>query len=62
MGLSKLQRRRLVKLIGPRYKNKDQFELVSEAFDNFEDNLMKVMEMARELYWEALRAPTKSEI
>jgi len=57
MNLTKLQKLRLIKLLGPRYKNKDKFEIISEAYGTFEDNFMKVMEIARELYWEAIRAP-----
>lgn len=49
-------------IISQRYKRKSTFELVSEAYDNFEDNFRKVMEMARELYWEAKRAPSTQEI
>jgi hypothetical protein len=40
-----------------RYQGSDKFYLTCEAYPTFDENLLKVMEMARELYWEAKRAP-----
>jgi hypothetical protein len=40
-----------------RYKDSDKFYLISESYPTFEENFHKVLEMARELYWEAKRAP-----
>ena len=40
-----------------RYKGSDVFQLTCESYANFEENLTKVLEMAKELYLEAKRAP-----
>jgi hypothetical protein len=40
-----------------RYKGSDKFSLVSESYPRWEENFQKVMEITRELYWEAKRAP-----
>jgi len=57
MRLTKLQRARLIQLLGPRYKNRPLFRIQCEAFGSWQENLVKVLEMAKELYWEAKRAP-----
>jgi len=57
MDLTKTQKERLIQLIGPRYKGSDKFYLISESYPTFEENIQKVLEMAREIYWEAKRAP-----
>jgi len=57
MGLTKLQRKRLIALIGTRYKQSDKFALTCDVYATWEENLVKILEMARELYWEAKRAP-----
>jgi hypothetical protein len=47
----------LKKFIYFRYKGSYKFFLVCESYATWEDNFVKVMEIARELYWEAIRAP-----
>lgn len=44
-------------LKGIRYKGSSIFRIGSDMYAEWEDNLVKVFEMARELYWEAKRAP-----
>lgn len=39
-----------------RYKNSDVFTLVCEMYPTIDENFTKAFEMARELYWESLRA------
>jgi len=58
MMLTKLQKARLIQLLGTRYKRgSDKFRIQCDAFGTWEDNLAKTVEMAKELYWEAKRAP-----
>jgi len=57
MNLTKLQRKRLIFLLGPRYKDSDIFKLTADMYATQEENLAKVLEIARELFWEAKRAP-----
>ncbi len=40
-----------------RYKGSSKFQLTSDMYPKPEENLAKVLEIARELYWEAKRAP-----
>lgn len=72
MKLTAGQKQRLIALLGPRYfkfillnnftffmvryKNSDVFTLVCEMYPTIEENFTKVFEMAKELYWESLRA------
>jgi hypothetical protein len=58
MDLSPLQEKRLIFLLGPRYKkNKRTFKIVSRQYNNWEHNMARIMDIFRQLYWEAKRAP-----
>lgn len=57
MNLTKLQRARLVQLIGPRYKGGDLFRLSCDMYPSWEQNLEKVLEQWNELLLETKRAP-----
>ena len=58
MALSPLQEKRLVFLLGPRYKkNSRKFKIVCRQYTKFEHNIARVMDIFRQLYWEAKRAP-----
>jgi hypothetical protein len=57
MNLSRLQRQRLIFLLGPRYKNSSKFKIVYRKYETFEKNLEKAFEILKLLYIEAKRAP-----
>jgi hypothetical protein len=57
MNLSNLQKKRLIFLLGPRYKGSDVIKITSRHYNNTEKNLAKGIDIVRQLYWEALRAP-----
>lgn len=57
MNLSELQKKRLIFLLGPRYKNSSNFKIVYRNYDSFEKNLLKAFDVLRMLYIEAKRAP-----
>jgi hypothetical protein len=57
MKLTKLQKARLIQLLGVRYKNSDIFNIQADMLPTWEENLAKAVEISREIYWEALRAP-----
>jgi len=57
MDLSALQKKRLIFLLGPRYKNSTVFKIVFRNFDTHQKNLFKAFEILKLLYIEAKRAP-----
>lgn len=57
MNLTSLQKKRLIFLLGPRYKNTPIFKIVYRNFDTVEKNILKAFEILRLLYNEAKRAP-----
>jgi hypothetical protein len=58
MGLSPLQEKRLIFLLGPRYKQGSRrFKIVCRQYTKYEHNIARVMDIFRQLYWEAKRAP-----
>jgi hypothetical protein len=57
MGLGPLQKKRLIFLLGPRYQNSDIFKIVVRQFHNQEYNMTRAIELLRQLFWEAKRAP-----
>ena len=57
MNLSHLQRKRLIFLLGPRYKNSSKFKIVYRKLETMEKNLEKAFEILKLLYIEAKRAP-----
>lgn len=57
MGLSPLQRQRFIYLLGPRYKDSHKVKLVCTQYNTFHENYIRVLEILREIYWEAKRAP-----
>lgn len=58
MDLSPLQEKRLIFLLGPRYKaNSRTFRIVSRQYTNWDHNMARIMDIFRQLYWEAKRAP-----
>ena len=59
MGLTYLQKERFLYLVGARYNGSDTVKLCCKRFDNYSENMHKVLEMLQELHWEALRAPTE---
>ena len=59
MGLSPEQRERLIFLLGPRYEGGHQFKIVYRDFKTFQANYIRAMEIFREIYWEAIRAPSR---
>jgi len=60
MNLATLQRERLIFLLGPRFNPKKPYQLkiVAKQHNTFSENYMKAFQLLRELYWEALRAPS----
>ena len=59
MNLSPEQRERFVFLLGPRYKGSHVNKIVCNKFLSFQENYLKCLEQLREIYWEALRAPSR---
>ncbi len=57
MNLSLLQKKRLIFLLGPRYKNSNIFKIVFRNFNTYEKNLLKAFDLLKMLYIEAKRAP-----
>jgi len=57
MNLSRLQKQRLIFLLGPRYKNSSKFKIVFRKYETVEKNLLKALEILKLLYIEAKRAP-----
>lgn len=57
MNLSSLQKKRLIFLLGPRYKNSDIFKIVFRNFETYEKNLIKAFDILKMLFIEAKRAP-----
>lgn len=57
MNLSPKQKERLIFLLGPRYKNDNIMKIVVDMHEDYTQNLEKGIEMVKELYLEALRAP-----
>lgn len=60
LKLAPLQRERFVFLLGSRYKpEKPHYcRIVSRQYATYAENFIRANEILRELYWEALRAPT----
>lgn len=60
MHLSPLQRERLIFLLGPRYdpRKVHKLKLVARDYQTFQENYLENMDKLRQLYWEALRAPS----
>lgn len=57
MQLSPLQKKRLIFLLGQRYKNDNKVKIVCRQYTSYEHNLTKAVDIFRQLYWEAKRAP-----
>ena len=57
MNLSTLQKKRLIFLLGPRYKNSNIFKIVYRNCDTLEKNLLKAFEILKLLYIESKWAP-----
>ena len=59
-NLAPLQRKRFIFLLGPRWdpKKPNHVKIVTKQYPTFLENYFKGMETIKELYWEALRAPT----
>ena len=53
------QRERFVFLMGPRYQGSHVNKIVCAKFLTFQENYLKCVEQLREIYWEALRAPSR---
>ena len=58
LKLCPLQRQRFIFLLGPRYKGSDKVKLVCRQYNTYHENYLKVMEILRQIYWEAKRAPS----
>ena len=58
LKLAPLQRQRFIFLLGPRYKGSDKVKLVCRQYGTYHENYLKVMEILRQIYWEAKRAPS----
>lgn len=58
LALAPLQRERFVFLMGPRYREGHRQRLVARKALTYLENYDLVFDQLRELYWEALRAPT----
>jgi hypothetical protein len=57
MNLTPLQQKRLIFLLGPRWKGDGRVKIVSRQYNKLEDNLARGFDIYRQLYWEAKRAP-----
>ena len=57
MGLSHQQKERLIFLLGNRYTGSSKVKINCFQFDNFEDNYYRALDIVKQLYWEAKRAP-----
>jgi len=58
MKLSPLQRERIIFLLGPRYKKgSKKFKIVCRQYTKWEHNIARAIDIFRQLYWEAKRAP-----
>lgn len=60
LNLAPLQRERFCFLLGPRYNPQKPFhvKIVTKQYPTYMENFARANETLRELYWEALRAPT----
>lgn len=56
-NLTRLQRERLIFLLGPRYVNSPYFRVIVKHFSNKEQNIEKAFDIINELYLETKRAP-----
>lgn len=57
MGLAPLQRQRLIFLLGNRWTGSDKIKIVCKQYNTWHENHVRALEILRELYWEAKRAP-----
>lgn len=57
MNLTPLQQKRLIFLLGPRWKGDGRVKIVSRQYNKLGDNLARGFDIYRQLYWEAKRAP-----
>jgi hypothetical protein len=57
MGLAPLQRQRLIFLLGNRWTGSDKIKIVCKQYNTWHENHIRAMEILREIYWEAKRAP-----
>ena len=63
LHLSPMQMQRLVFLVGDRYKEKTgQIRIVCRSFGSRDENLMRCLEIYKELIMETLRAPFQKEL
>lgn len=60
LRLSHLQRERFAFLLGQRYNplRPHTVKIVTKQYDTYTENFVRANETLRELYWEALRAPS----
>lgn len=56
-GLTPLQKKRLIFLLGRRYKGGDNVKIVVRQFNNQEYNLSRCLDIIKQLYFETKRAP-----
>ncbi|CAG9315627.1 unnamed protein product [Blepharisma stoltei] len=56
-NLTKLQKERLIFLLGTRYKNSPTFKVVCNHYATREENWQKCMDILHELFYECKRAP-----
>ena len=57
MNLTPLQKKRLIFLLGRRWKNDGKVKIVARQYTNMDHNLSRGFDIFRQLYWEAKRAP-----
>jgi len=60
LNFSPEQRERFIFLLGPRYTGSSRIKIISRDYFTFQENYIKCLELLRELYWEALRAPSRN--
>jgi hypothetical protein len=55
--LTPLQKKRLIYLLGNRYKGGSTFKICVRQYDNPEHNMLKALDILKQLYYETKRAP-----
>lgn len=60
LNLSPEQRERFIFLLGPRFTGSTKIKFVSREFFTYQENYIKCLELMREIYFEALRAPSRN--
>jgi hypothetical protein len=44
--------------LGPRFTGSDKIKIVCKQYNTYHENYVRALEILREIYWEAKRAPT----